>query len=56
MPDAVPGVEITDLKKGHGHTIPMEQVDEIIKKYEEMIEIIKAKQEESDEKMEESNT
>ena len=34
--------------------LPMYQVDEIIKKYEEMIEIIKAKQEESDERMEES--
>jgi hypothetical protein len=46
--------EITDLKKGNGHMLPMYQVDEIIKKYEEMIKIIKAKQEESDERMEES--
>jgi superfamily I DNA and RNA helicase len=46
--------KITDLKKGNGHMLPMYQVDEIIKKYEEMIEIIKAKQEESDERMEES--
>ena len=46
--------KITDLKKGNGHMLPMDQVDEIIKKYEEMIEIIKAKQEESDERMEES--
>ena len=46
--------EIADLKKGHGHSLPMNQVDEIIKKYEEMIEIIKAKHEESDKRMEES--
>ena len=46
--------EIADLKKGNGHSLPMNQVDEIIKKYEEMIEIIKAKHEESDERMEES--
>jgi hypothetical protein len=46
--------EIADLKKGNGHSLPMNQVDEIIKKYEEMIEIIKAKHDESDERMEES--
>ena len=46
--------EISDLKKGNGHSLPMSQVDGIIKKYEEMIEIIKAKHEESDERMEES--